>query len=91
MGRESKLYITIMNLEQEIIEIKQRNQKVEMDKAWEVSWARRGLISLLTFIVAETWLMIIQEPNSWLKALVPVLGYILSTLTIPVIKRLWIK
>ncbi len=80
-----------MNLEQEIIEIKQRNQKVETDKAWEVSWTRRGLISLLTFIVAETWLVIIHEPNSWLKALVPVIGYILSTLTIPAIKKVWTK
>lgn len=80
-----------MDIVQEIIEIKQRNQKVEMDKAWEISWTRRILISLLTFIVAETWLVIIHEPNSWLKALVPVFGYILSTLTIPVIKKIWTK
>lgn len=78
-----------MNLEQEIINIKERNRKVESDKAWEVSWTRRILISVLTFIVAEAWLIVIHEPNSWLKALVPVLGYILSTLTIPAIKNFW--
>jgi len=78
-----------MNLEQEILEIKQRNRKVEVDKAWEISWARRILISILTFVVAEVWLMVINEPKSWLKALVPVLGYVLSTLTTPAIKKIW--
>ena len=78
-----------MNLEQEIINIKERNQKVSMDKAWEISWARRILISILTFVVAEAWLIVIHEPKSWLKALVPVLGYVLSTLTIPAIKKIW--
>jgi len=78
-----------MNLEQEIVNIKERNQKVSMDKAWEISWARRILISILTFVVAEAWLIVIHEPKSWLKALVPVLGYVLSTLTIPAIKKIW--
>jgi hypothetical protein len=80
-----------MNIEQEILQIKGRNKKVEADKAWERSWARRLSISVFTYIVAEAWLLIIREPNSWYKAFVPVVGYILSTLTLPPIKKFWIK
>ena len=80
-----------MNIEQEILDIKQRNIKVETDKAWERSWTRRLSIAVSTYIVAEAWLLIIKEPNSWLKAIVPVAGYILSTLSLPQIKRWWTK
>ena len=78
-----------MNLEQEVLEIKERNKKVEADKAWEVSFARRGFISLVTYIFALWWLCIINEPNFWLKAFVPVIGYVLSTLSLPIIKHWW--
>ena len=80
-----------MNIEQEILDIKQRNIKVETDKAWERSWTRRLSIAVSTYIVAEAWLLIIKEPNSWLKAIVPVAGYILSTLSLPQIKSWWTK
>lgn len=78
-----------MDIEQEILQIKNRNKKVENDKAWEVSWTRRLSIAVFTYIIAEAWLLIISEPHSWLKAFVPVVGYILSTLSLPPIKRLW--
>ena len=38
-----------MDLEQEIAQIKERNARVELDKAWERSWTRR-LPSLNTLI-----------------------------------------
>ena len=37
-----------MNFKKEIEEIKKRNARVEADKAWETSWARRILVALLT-------------------------------------------
>ena len=78
-----------MNLEQEILEIKERNKRVEIDKAWEVSFTRRTFISVVTYVFAAWWLYIISEPNFYLKALVPVIGYLLSTLSLPVIKKYW--
>ena len=80
-----------MNLEQEILQIQERNKKVESDKAWEVSWSRRIVIAVFTYIIAEVWLLIIKEPNSWVKAVVPVAGYILSTLSLGSIRKFWIK
>ncbi len=80
-----------MDIEKEILEIKERNQKVEADKSWELSFARRIAISLFTYVVAEAWFLIIHEPNSWAKAFVPVVGYILSTLSLRTIRNLWMK
>jgi uncharacterized membrane protein YkgB len=80
-----------MNLEQEVQNIKERNQKVEIDKAWERSYTRRLTIAVITYIVAYAWLVMIAEPLVALKAFVPVAGYILSTLSLPIIKTLWIK
>jgi hypothetical protein len=78
------------NVEAEIQNIIERNKKVEIDKAWEVSWVRRLFIALVTYAFAVSWLMVIHEPNLWLKAIVPVAGFILSTLSLPLIKRWWI-
>ena len=80
-----------MNLEQEIQNIQNRNRNVEIDKAWERSWTRRIFIALITYAIAIIWLLIIAEPNAWLKAFVPVVGYLLSTLSLPFLKSWWTK
>ena len=78
-----------MDIEKEIADIKTRNSRVETDKAWEISWTRRITIALITYIVALIWLMIIHEPVAALKACVPVAGYVLSTLSLPIVKNIW--
>ena len=80
-----------MNIEQEIQEIKNRNQKVEVDKAWEVSLTRRLFIASVTYAVAVVWLLMINDTMPWLKAFVPVAGYALSTLSLPFLKAWWTK
>ena len=74
-----------------IEEILQRNSKVETDKAWETSYTRRGTIALLTYITAVTFLTIIYDSAPFIHALVPVGGYLVSTLSLPFIKVWWIK
>ncbi|MFA6601924.1 MAG: hypothetical protein WCT02_03640 [Candidatus Paceibacterota bacterium] len=78
-------------LRSEIQNIKDRNKRVEVDKAWEVSWTRRLFIAAMTFVVASIWLYMIKESNIFLKAIVPVAGYLLSTLSIPQIKIMWVR
>lgn len=78
-------------IENDIITIKERNVRVELDKAWERSWVRRITIMVLTFIIASIWLVIIDETNVLLKAIVPTLGYLLSTLSIPIVRKIWMK
>ncbi len=76
---------------QKIDAILERNKRVEFDKAWEVSFTRRLVIVVITYAVAVVWLLLIDETIPLLKAVVPVAGYILSTLSLPFIKKSWIK
>ena len=78
-------------LEEKITQLLDRNKKVEADKAWETSITRKVFLSLLTYIFFFFLLWLIQETLVWLKAFVPVLGYVISTLTLPPLKDWWIK
>lgn len=80
-----------MEIEKEIEIIKERNSRVEADKAWEISWTRRLFIAISTYVIAGIWLVVIKDSFPWLKAFVPSVGYLLSTLSLPFIKRWWIK
>jgi len=82
---------TIADLEKEIEKIKQRNKKVELDKNWETSLARRGLLVVFTYLAIGLYLNAINVGNPWLNAIVPSIGFLLSTLTLPYFKNLWIK
>jgi len=75
----------------EIELIKERNKRVETDKAWETSKTRRAIIALTTYFVIVIFLYIIGVPEPWFVASVPTIGYVLSTLTLPFFKKFWIK
>ena len=80
------------NVEKEIELIKERNKKVELDKSWETSWTRKICIAVLTYFVVVLYSYIIKQfDNIWLSSLVPVLGFILSTLSIKFIRKIWEK
>ena len=75
--------VTLSDLEKRVAEIEKRNAKVEADKAWETSWARRALLVLFTYLSVGLYLQVIEIPAPWLNAIVPSLGLLLSTLTLP--------
>ncbi len=77
-------------LENRIKNIEQRNARVEADKAWEVSFTRKLFIVVSTYIIAAVWLIVIKDTDPLLKALVPTAGYLLSTLSLPFLKKWWI-
>ena len=68
-----------------------RNARVEREKAWETSWTRRLSIAALTYILAAFFLRQLGLPYPFLQALIPSGGYALSTLSLPWIKRWWMK
>lgn len=74
-----------------IKQIQDRNLKVETDKAWETSKTRRGVIVGATYLVAGAYMSALGGPLPWLNAFIPVLGYLLSTLSLPKIKEIWLK
>lgn len=78
-------------LEKRIDDIESRNKRVETDKAWETSWTRRLLLILFTYLAIGFYLNAIKVSNPWLSAIVPAVAFILSTLTLPFFKELWVK
>jgi len=80
-----------MGLEQRVQKIEERNKNVETDKAWETSWTRRGLLALFTYLAVSIYLWTIAIPHPWLNAIVPTAGFMISTLTMPFFKRLWLS
>lgn len=79
-------------IQKEIDKIKDRNKKVELDKKWETSWTRKICIAILTYFVVVLYSYIISQfSNIWLSSLVPVFGFILSTLSIKFVRKIWEK
>ena len=81
---------TVDELSTRIDKLEVRNKRVEADKAWETSVTRRAAIMILTYLVVVTYLHFVVHISPWINALVPVIGFFLSTLTISALKRLWL-
>lgn len=81
----------VEKLEREVEALKERNKRVEEDKAWETSWARTITIALITYIVAAIVLYVVEAEAFLATALVPALGYALSTQSLPAVKRWWFR
>ena len=79
------------DLEKRIAAIEARNKKVEFDKAWEVSWTRRIFIMAIIYATIGVYLHFVVHISPWINGLVPVIGYMLSTITIERLKKWWIK
>lgn len=82
---------SIKELEERITNIENRNKKVEGDKAWETSTLRKVLILILTYIFAVLYLKIADTTNPFFGAVVPTVGFFLSTQTLNIIKKKWLS
>lgn len=83
--------MNIQELEKRIAALEERNKRVEADKAWEGSWARKFLIIIFTYIAIGLYLKFVVGIDPILNAIVPATGFLLSTLTLPYFKNLWLK
>jgi len=84
-----------MDLQKDIIQriekIEERNKTVELNKAWETSITRRILLMVFTYLAIGIYLNVINVREPWLNAIVPSIGFMLSTLTLPFFKNIWEK
>lgn len=81
-----------MDFKFEIEEIKKRNKRVELDKAWETSITRKVCICILTYLIVLIYSYLIRNyDNIFLSSLVPVIGFTLSTLSIRFVRKIWEK
>ena len=74
-----------------MLRVRERNRKVESEKAWENSLSRRVLLLLLTYLVTSSVFWIINIPSPWLNAWIPTTAYFLSTLTMPFLRERWLR
>lgn len=78
-------------IKKDIQDIKARNERVELDKSWETSCFRKISISILTYIVIVLFFYFASLPNPFINAIVPTVGFVLSTLSVPYLKKIWAK
>lgn len=71
-------------------EILARNARVETDKSWETSKTRKGMILFITYVAACLFLKLTGNNAPFINALVPVGGYLFSTISLPIVKQWWI-
>lgn len=81
----------LKELREEVEKIKERNGSVEEDKKWETSKTRNVFIAVSTYIVILTFFFMIDESQPFIKAIIPTLGYLLSSLSYDQIRKRWIK
>ncbi len=83
--------LNLNNLEQRILAIEARNQRVELEKKWQDSLERKISIVLTTYGAMWLLMLVIHVEKAWLNAIIPTFGFILSTLSLPFFKAIWLK
>ena len=82
----------LRDLEKNVEDILERNKRVELDKKWETCTTRKVCIAILTYIVVIIYSFLISKTsNVFLSSLVPVMGFLLSTLSLKAVRKVWEK
>lgn len=81
----------VESLESELNSLKFRNARVESDKAWEISRTRVVSLIFFTYVITSLVFWLISIPKPLLNALIPTLGYLVSTLSLPIVREWWLN
>lgn len=87
---ESSAESRIRALEEQVEQIAIRNLKVHKDKAWETSKFRVFSICALTYATIALVFWMIGVEKVLINAIIPTLGFYLSTQSLPFIKQWWL-
>lgn len=81
----------IASLDARVAAIETRNQRVETEKAWETSGTRRAGVMVATYLLMVIVFTFIGVSRPFIDAVVPTLGFFLSTLSLRFLKERWIE
>lgn len=84
----NKMSLSLEEIEKTLQIIQERNKRVEADKARETSRARKIVIALLTYAIIVIFFYTAKLPNPRINAIVPTIGFVLSTLGLNVLKNI---
>lgn len=79
----------INELEARVEKIETRNKRVEGDKTWETSITRKIIIAILTYFIIVLFLVVNKNPDPYKNAVIPTIGFILSTLSLSLFRKIW--
>lgn len=79
------------SLETRVSAIEARNARVQLDKAWETSITRKVWILGITYILTAITFRVIGVDAHLKHAIIPTFAYFLSTLSLPIVRRMWQK
>lgn len=81
----------LAELRSRVAALEERNKRVELNKAWETSGTRKLAIIVVTYFIVLAFLLIIKNDTPFINAIVPSLGFFLSTLAVGRLKEHWVK
>lgn len=81
----------VEKLKKEIESIKERNKRVEKDKAWETSWIRKLAIAVSTYVLILIFLYSIGADKPFLSAIIPAVAYMISSASLNTLRSWWLK
>jgi len=74
-------------LEKSIKKLEKRNKKVEADKSWETSTFRKISVAVITYLIIVIIMYLLNFKDVFTNALIPTFGFLLSTLSIDILKK----
>ena len=83
------LQLRVATLEAQMEEVAERNRRVERNKSWETSRVRLASVTLITYLTMILVLLVLDSQRPLTDALVPTTGFFLSTLSLPLVRRIW--
>lgn len=81
----------IKELQEEIEKIKERNKRVEADKAWETSRTRTAFVASSTYLLILIVMLLINADHPFFNAFLAAVSYIISTESYGILKKWWLK
>lgn len=81
----------LTTIEKRLLAIELRNAHVQEDKAWETSFFRRFLLIIFTYVTIGLYMSSIGVASPWVNAVIPAVGFWLSTLSLPYFRVIWQK
>merc|ERR1711924_135801 len=83
--------LSIGDLRQDVTKLRHRNRMKDIDKEWDSSILKTIIIMACTYMLLGLYMAAIEVPQPWLSAIVPTVGYMLSTLALPSVKPIWLR
>jgi hypothetical protein len=76
-------------VESELAAIRNRNHRVESNKAWETSRVRLFSITAITYVTMVLVFLVLGSNRPLVDALIPTTGFFLSTLSLSFLRARW--